>query len=340
MFALLAFETNCNHRNLIMQVAVDFCQPFTLEHSNIRGRFARLGPTVQTIVGQHNYPPLANDLLAEIIALAVLLSSALKYEGLFTLQTSSDGPISMLVVDVDSDGNVRACLRVDEDRLNAMIAAEEGGEDALRGKVHKLMGQGHIAFTVDQGDDHERYQGIVSLEGETLSECAQAYFKQSEQLETAFKMEVHRGETDRDWWVGGMFVQRLPGSASGDALTPEQDAEWQDNWNRAKILMASATATELVDISLSAHDLIWRLFHEEEPRVFDQNHLQFKCRCSRQKIEGALASYPLEELLDMREAHTGEVGVTCQFCNTHYGFNEADLRTLKADIAADADSGA
>ncbi|WP_114090037.1 Hsp33 family molecular chaperone HslO [Thalassospira profundimaris] len=319
-----------------MQVAVDFCQPFTLEHSNIRGRFTRLGPTVQTIVGQHNYPPLANDLLAEIIALAVLLSSALKYDGLFTLQTSSDGPISMLVVDVDSDGNVRACLRVDEDRLNAMIAAEEGGEDALRGNVHKLMGHGHIAFTVDQGDDHERYQGIVSLEGETLSECAEAYFRQSEQLETAFKIEVHRGETDRDWWVGGMFVQRLPGSASGDALTPEQDAEWQDNWRRAKILMDSATENELVDISLGAHDLIWRLFHDEEPRVFEQNQLQFKCRCSRQKIEGALAAYPLDELLAMREAHTGEVGVTCQFCNTHYGFNEADLRFLKAgDATAD-----
>ena len=120
-----------------MQIAVDFCQPFTLDHSNIRGRFARLGPTVQTIVGQHSYPPLANHLLGEIIGLAVLLSSALKYEGLFTLQTSSDGPISMMVVDVDSDGNIRACLRVDEDRLKTMIAGEEGGEDALRGQVHK-----------------------------------------------------------------------------------------------------------------------------------------------------------------------------------------------------------
>ena len=133
-----------------------------------------------------------------------------------------------------------------------------------------------------------------------------------------------------------MFVQRLPGSASGDALTPEQDAEWQDNWRRAKILMDSATENELVDISLGAHDLIWRLFHDEEPRVFEQNQLQFKCRCSRQKIEGALAAYPLDELLAMREAHTGEVGVTCQFCNTHYGFNEADLRFLKAgDATAD-----
>ena len=123
-----------------MQIAVDFCQPFTLDHSNIRGRFTRLGPTVQTIIGQHSYPPLANHLLGEIIGLAVLLSSSLKYEGLFTLQTSSDGPISMLVVDVDSAGNVRACLRVDEDRLKAMIAEEEGGEEALRGRGRAAHG--------------------------------------------------------------------------------------------------------------------------------------------------------------------------------------------------------
>lgn len=95
--------------------------------------------------------------------------------------------------------------------------------------------------------------------------------------------------------------------------------------------MASATENELVDISLSAHDLIWRLFHDEEPRVFEQTQLQFKCRCSREKIEGALVTYPLEELLSMREADTGEVGVSCQFCNTRYGFNEAELRQLKAD---------
>ncbi|WP_430473524.1 Hsp33 family molecular chaperone HslO [Thalassospira lucentensis] len=320
-----------------MQIAVDFCQPFTLDHSNIRGRFTRLGPTVQTIIGQHSYPLLANHLLAEIIGLAVLLSSALKYEGLFTLQTSSDGPISMLVVDVDSDGNIRACLRVDEERLNAMIAAEEGGEDALRGQVHKLMGSGHIAFTVDQGDEHERYQGIVSLEGETLSECAESYFRQSEQLETNFKLEVHRGEAGTDWWVGGLFLQRMPVSASGDAATPEEAEKVAEDWNRSTILMSSATETELVDISLSAHDLIWRLFHDEEPRVYEQAALQFKCRCSRHKIEGALASYPLEELLAMREADTGEVGVSCQFCNTRYGFNEADLRAFKA---SEADAGA
>ncbi|MEQ8391093.1 MAG: Hsp33 family molecular chaperone HslO [Thalassospira sp.] len=320
-----------------MQIAVDFCQPFTLDHSNIRGRFTRLGPTVQTIIGQHSYPLLANHLLAEIIGLAVLLSSALKYEGLFTLQTSSDGPISMLVVDVDSDGNIRACLRVDEERLNAMIAAEEGGEEALRGQVHKLMGSGHIAFTVDQGDEHERYQGIVSLEGETLSECAESYFRQSEQLETNFKLEVHRGDAGTDWWVGGLFLQRMPVSASGDAATPEEAEKVSEDWNRSTILMSSATETELVDISLSAHDLIWRLFHDEEPRVYEQAALQFKCRCSRHKIEGALASYPLEELLAMREADTGEVGVSCQFCNTRYGFNEADLRAFKAN---EADAGA
>ncbi|AJD50169.1 molecular chaperone Hsp33 [Thalassospira sp. MBR-102] len=313
-----------------MQIAVDFCQPFTLDHSNIRGRFARLGPTVQTIIGQHSYPSLANHLLGEIIGLAVLLSSALKYEGLFTLQTSSDGPIGMMVVDVDSDGNIRACARVDEDRLSTMIAAEDGGEDALRGQVHKLMGHGHIAFTVDQGGDHERYQGIVSLEGNTLAECAEAYFRQSEQIEASFKLEVHQGEQANDWWVGGLFLQRLPASASGDAATPEEAEKITEDWNRSKILMASATENELVDISLSAHDLIWRLFHDEEPRVFDQTALQFKCRCSRQKIEGALVSYPLEELLDMREPDSGEVAVSCQFCNTRYGFNEADLRALKS----------
>lgn len=323
-----------------MQIAVDFCQPFTLDHSNIRGRFVRLGPTVQTIIGQHTYPPLANHLLGEIIGLAVLLSSSLKYEGLFTLQTSSDGPISMLVVDVDSDGNVRACLRVDEERLSAMIAAEDGGEEALRGKVLKLMGRGHIAFTVDQGDDHERYQGIVSLEGDTLAQCAEAYFRQSEQLETAFKLEVHRGETDADWWVGGLFLQKMPASASGDAATPEQAEKIAEDWNRSTILMASATENELVDISLSANDLIWRLFHDEEPRVFDQAKLQFKCRCSRAKIEGALGAYPLDELLSMREADTGEIGVSCQFCNARYGFNEADLRILKASDEAAPTQGA
>jgi molecular chaperone Hsp33 len=318
-----------------MQIAVDFCQPFTLETSNIRGRFARLGPTVQTIISQHDYPPLANHLLGEIITLAVMLASSLKYDGLFTLQTSSDGPISMLVVDVDSTGNVRACLRVDRDRLAAMVAAEKDGEDALRGNVTKLMGHGHLAFTVDQGDDHERYQGIVSLEGATLAECAEAYFRQSEQLETTFKLDVHIGENDNAWWSAGIFLQRMPVSASGDAATPEQAEKVEEDWNRAKILMASVTENEMVDISLTANDVIWRLFHEEEPRVFDPLELQFKCRCSRQKVEQALVVYPLEELLDMREADSGEVAASCQFCNTRYGFNEADLRALKADSETD-----
>ena len=160
-------------------------RPFQLEGSNVRGKLVRLGATYAEILAAHDYPPIVAELLGETLALSAALSTSLKYDGTFILQTSSDGPVRMMVADVTSDGGMRAYARYRADEIIAHPPHE--------GIVPALLGSGHIAFTVDQGPASERYQGITALEGGTLSEVAVAYFRQSEQLETAIMLAADPG---------------------------------------------------------------------------------------------------------------------------------------------------
>ncbi|HTW53329.1 MAG TPA: Hsp33 family molecular chaperone [Stellaceae bacterium] len=295
----------------------DVVQPFQLDPFALRGRLVRLGPTVDRILAQHDYPEPVAALLGEAITLAVMLAGALKYDGVFTLQTKGDGPVRLLVADVKTDGAVRGYAQYDAKRLGEVVPESDESPS-----VPKLLGAGYIAFTVDQGDDTERYQGIVSITGATLAECAQHYFRQSEQLQAGLKLAVARAGDDGQWRAGGLMLQRVP--PEGGYTVIADDVE--DAWRRVMVLMSSATSAELVAPDLPPRRLLWRLFHEEKVRVYQTHAVEARCRCSRERIAGILKAFPADEIDEMKkEAVTT---VTCEFCNTKYEFAAEELAEI------------
>jgi molecular chaperone Hsp33 len=287
----------------------DLVQPFRIDPFALRGRLVRLGPTVDRILSQHDYPEAVAAILGEAIALAVVLAGALKYDGIFTLQTKSDGPVRLIVADVSTEGAVRGYAQYDSARLGD-LSVRPGQSPS----VPQVMGAGYIAFTVDQGEDTERYQGIVELVGATLAECAQHYFRQSEQIQAGIKLSAARAGPDGAWRAGGLMLQRVPTEGG----TPVIADDVEDGWRRAMVLMSSATPAELVDPELPPRRLLFRLFHEEQVRVFRTHGLEARCRCSRERIARILRSFPTEDIEDMQKDEV--TTVTCEFCNTRYEF--------------------
>jgi molecular chaperone Hsp33 len=264
---------------------------------------------VDTVLTAHAYPEPVATLLGEAIVVAVILAGALKYEGVFTLQTKGDGPVRLLVADVTSAGAVRGYAQYDAALLAKVTSPS----------VPRLLGAGHIAFTVDQGEHTDRYQGIVELQGATLAECAHHYFRQSEQLQAGIKTAIGRDPESGAWRAGGIMLQRLP-AAGLDAFAREAQ---EDGWRRAMILMSSSTAGELLAPALSPRDLLFRLFHEDGVRVFDAHGLAAKCRCSRQRIERILRQLPAADNAEI--VQDAEISVTCEFCNTRYAFARDEI---------------
>jgi len=293
----------------------DLVQPFQVEASAIRGRLVRLGPAVDEILARHAYPAPVASVLAEALALAPLLAAALKYEGIFTLQTKGDGPLSMLVVDVTSAGDLRGYAQFDPDAL-AGIAAP----GAAQPSIPRLLGSGYLAFTVDQGQHTERYQGIVELTGATLAECVHHYFRQSEQLEAAVKLAGAKNAEGR-WRAGGLMIQRMPDPGG---LGSDRDEE---GWRRAAAFMASSTTAELLDPDLPADRLLYRLFHEDGVRAYQPQALRFACRCSRERVADMLGALPRGDIDEMKA--DGETVITCEFCSARYVFNPAELEATR-----------
>jgi molecular chaperone Hsp33 len=298
----------------------DLVQPFRIDPFALRGRLVRLGPTIDRILSQHAYPEPVAAMLGEAITLAVMLAGALKYDGIFTLQTKGDGPIRLMVADVSTAGAVRGYAQYDAAKIEAALSEAKGVACAVPG----LVGSGYIAFTVDQGEDTDRYQGIVELAGATLAECAQHYFRQSEQIQAGIKLSVGRAGRGGTWRAGGLMLQRVPPEGGYGVIADDVE----DGWRRAMVLMSSATAEELVDPELSPHRLLFRLFHEDGVRVYATHPLEARCRCSRERIEGILRLFSPDELEEMRRE--GVTTVTCQFCNQSYLFDEADLDRIRS----------
>lgn len=292
----------------------DFVQPFQIEDLNIRGRLVRLGDAYASAVGGHAYPPPAAKLLGETMALAATLASTLKYDGIFTLQAQGNGPVPILMADVTTDGGLRAYAKISE-------GANLGGD--VDATVPDMLGSGYLAFTVDQGPDTDRYQGITELTGATLADCAHNYFRQSEQLETAIVLAA-RDDEDGDGRprAAALMIQRLPES-QGD----------EDDWRRAVALLSSIRVGELLDPALSASKVLYRLYHEDGVRLYDQRDLRYDCRCSQAKVERTLRSFPKDDLADM--IVDGRITVTCEFCKTDYVYSEQALDALQAKNEGD-----
>ncbi|HJU19118.1 MAG TPA: Hsp33 family molecular chaperone [Stellaceae bacterium] len=296
----------------------DLVQPFRIDPFALRGRLVRLGPTIDRILSQHDYPEPVAALLGEAITLAIVLAGALKYDGVFTLQTKGDGPIRLMVADVSTAGAVRGYAQYDTEKLEQVLAEGEASPPS----VPRLVGQGYIAFTVDQGEETDRYQAIVELAGATLAECAQHYFRQSEQVQAGIKLSVGRTGEGGSWRAGGLMLERVP-PEGGRAIVAD---DVEDAWRRAMVLMSSATQEELVDPDLPPHGLLYRLFHEDGVRVYRIHPLEARCRCSRERIEAIFRAFPQSEIEEMKKEEV--TTVTCQFCNRSYTFDAADLARL------------
>jgi molecular chaperone Hsp33 len=260
----------------------------------------------------------------------VLLGSALKFEGRFILQTQTDGPVRMLVVDFRSPGAVRACARFDAGRVAGAI-------DAGTADAGALMGQGHLAMTIDQGPDMSRYQGLVALNGGSLEDVAHEYFKSSEQIPTRVRLavgeEMWPGAAHR-WRAGGMLLQFLPRSPErarvadldpGDAPegTPAHVVQEDEAWVEGRSLIETVEDVELLDPALSSERLAYRLFHERGVRVFKNVPIVAQCSCSRDGVEAMLKSFSQEDRDHMVE--DGQISVTCEFCSANYRFKPEDV---------------
>jgi molecular chaperone Hsp33 len=291
----------------------DLLLPFQAEQADVLGRLVKLGPTVDTILSRHAYPEPVSRLLGEAVALTALLGAALKFEGKFILQASTDGPVDLLVADYQVPGGLRGYARFSEERI-ASLKPDEA-----------LLGQGHLAMTIDRGAETERYQGVVPLEGESLTQAADTYFRQSEQLPTFIRLAVARhyrggkpGEGAWAWRAGGLMVQKLT-REGGRAGAPS--AAFEEDWTRAKALAETVEDHELLDPTLPPDRLLYRLFHEEQVRAYRAVPLESYCSCSRARVEELLKRFSTEELAEM--VIDGEVWVTCEFCNMRYRFDPA-----------------
>ena len=284
----------------------------------VRGRVISLGGVVEKIVTRRDYPDAVCHLLGEALALSAALASTLKFDGTFSVRTRSDGPVSMLLADVTNAGDMRAYAHFDADALAAVLANVPADGEAA--SLHRLLGAGHIAFTVDRSDGKAPYQGIVDLAGPTLADCASAYFQNSEQLDCAITLAAGRPAGAAGWRAACLLLERLPaGDCANDAELERRD----EDWRRALILLGTSTREELLDPALAKETLLHRMFHEEGLRVMGPRELAARCRCSRERIESVLRSFDLAELEDMMER--GQLTVTCEFCGQNYVFTEIDL---------------
>ncbi len=316
----------------------DTILPFAVKALDLRGRIVRLGGAVDIVLSSHDYPAPVAKLLGEAIVLTVMLGSALKFDGRFILQTQSDGPVRMLVVNFTSPGKLRACARFDAERVEAAIAANAA-------EPGKLLGRGHMAMTIDQGPDMSRYQGLVPLDGGDLEDAAHEYFTRSEQIPTRVRLAVAEefraspNGAERHWRAGGILLQFLPGSIErarqadldpGDAppgTEPHTVAE-DEAWVEGRALIDTVDDIELIDPALSSERLAYRLFHERGVHVFRPAPVEAHCSCSRDSVEAMLRSFPQTDRDDMVE--DGKITVTCEFCSSTYVFQPDEITPADA----------
>jgi molecular chaperone Hsp33 len=314
---------------LSTEIEDDVVVPFQAERAGARGRLIRLGEAVNKILTGHDYPDAVANFLGEAIALTAIIGSSLKFKGKLILQTKTDGPISMMVVDYSTPGHIRAYASYDK----ALVAQNEG----LPLDMQSWLGQGYMALTVDQGAEMERYQGVVALHGHSLGEAAEDYFQQSEQIPSLVRLHVakHYNSVPVDgehwhWRAGGLMVQYLTAEggvhsvvdAPGDGV---EEFDEDDNWRRARILGESVEAHELLDPELAPERLLFRLYHEEGVRVFDKHNLKAQCTCSSERVKAMLQNFSADERHKMVE-ETGKITVTCEFCNDVYSFGEEEFK--------------
>ncbi len=280
---------------------------FTIPARHARGRVVRLGASLESVLAAHAYPPAIEALLAEALTLAALIGSTLKDEGgQLTMQTRTEAGVIRLLVCDYRGGEVRGYVEYDADQLAALPAEPT---------LFALFGQGYLAITFDLATSGERYQGIVPLDGETLTAAAESYFGQSEQIPSLIRFGMHRGP-DGQLVSGGLLLQHLPeGEVGRERLHVRHD---HPEWEHVAALGGTMGADELADAAVPLETLVWRLFNEEdEVRVQGSTGLARGCRCTPEHILGVLAKFPIEDRREMADAD-GVISVDCAFCATKF----------------------
>ncbi len=304
-------------------------QPFQVETLELRGRFVRLGSTLNDIIKRHNYPYPAAKLLAEALTLTACLANAMKYEGVFTIQAMGDGPIPLLVSDITNTGAIRGYVNINEEKLKELYGNLDKVDKDVNLAIPHLMGQGHLAFTMNSKLHKDRYQGIVELTGESLTDCVHHYFHQSEQIETVIKVAADQVKEENGklvWRSCAIMLQRLPAEEK-DKFSQSELKQMEEDWNRALVFLGSSTADEMLSPTLAPSHLMYRLFNEDGVRVFEPLPIQDKCQCDKKRMENVLKSMTEEEL---EEAMVdGVVTVTCQFCSKTREYTRKKLDKLR-----------
>jgi molecular chaperone Hsp33 len=268
---------------------------FVFDRFAVRGQIVHLDAVWRTVLARREYPPAIRSVLGEAMAAAALLSSTIKYQGELSLQLQGRGALRLLLVQCTSEGTLRGLARW-----------KGQAEDH---SLHDLCGGGVLAINIDPGHGEERYQGIVELTGGTMGAALEHYFSQSEQLSTRLLL------TSSQDTAAGLLLQRLPGEL-GDP----------DAWNRIQTLGATLSGAELRN--LEAPDIVHRLFHEEDVRLFDSESLSFRCTCSRERTAGMLRSLGYEEIRSILDEQEDRVRVNCEFCGMRYVFDPVDVEAL------------
>ena len=308
----------------------DSVLPFQLDASDIRGRVVRLDGALNGILRQHAYPPQVEALIAEMALLTALIGQTIKLRWKLQLQVQSKGAVRMIATDYygpEAEGKparIRAYASYDAERLT-------------QGHPFEQVGEGYFAIMIDQGKGMTPYQGITPLDGSSLAACAEAYFAQSEQLPTRFALAFGRSiepGVGEHWRAGGMMLQHMPkaspfmatGQGTGSVLTAGDlvQGDEAENWNRVNILLDTVDDLELIGPTVAPSDLLVRLFHEEQPRVFDPQIVRFGCTCSEERVRQSLSIYSARDIEKMT-TDEGEVTADCQFCGAHYVLDPATV---------------
>jgi molecular chaperone Hsp33 len=294
--------------------AGDFILPFDLPQSGVRGRLVRLDSVSANALKAQALPEAAARVAAEACVLATLLGSALKLSGRLTVQAKSDGPLDLVTSDyygaeVARPAGIRGFARLDAARFAGLNTATPG--------FAQLVGEGVVAITIEPKRGAQTYQGIVSLSANGMAASAEAYFSQSEQLPTTLHLAAAplftRGDPRPRWRAGGMMLQ----------ATPDRSVD-SDDWERLALFLATLDDFELVDTGLAAESLLWRLFYEDEVRVYPAEPIVFHCGCDTERIASVLRAYAPHERAGLAD-EDGIVRAKCEFCGTVHEIRPTDL---------------
>lgn len=322
----------------------DTVLPFQLDASDIRGRVARLDGVLENVLKQHDYPPVVEALVAEMALLTALIGQTINLRWKLSLQVRGSGAVRLIATDYygpTDDGEparIRAYASYDKDAVD------------LTGPGFQQIGDGYFAILIDQGQDMAPYQGITPIAGDSLSSCAETYFAQSEQIPTRFALTYGRSTQAggaEHWRAGGVMLQHMPkasplmakdeGATREDGLMQAADIlddDEHENWRRANTLLDTVEELELIGPAVQPTELLVRLFHEEQPRVYDAQPVKFGCTCSADRVRQSLSIYSAKDIGTMT-TDEGTVTADCQFCGAHYEF---DPKTLGFEAETDAGS--